>query len=1221
MARGADCKNCPLFGGERGPVMGELRPGAKAVLVGEGPGKWEVKEGRSFVGPGGKELAKALLQENATRSDVSITNVVLCQPPNNQDMERYLRWCKENNKPSPIDCCSKRLDNDLEQANAVTYITLGGMAMETLAKRYGIPVGGKKQKSGDLALAKISQQRGHPLPLPDGKFLLPTLHPAFAARSAKHMLQAVRDDIATGLRIAVRGFILNEEPPYIIQPTIEQVENWCATAVRLDAHVMCDIETAGLEAETTIRCIGLGYDYTNAAGERATTIISVPFVLRNGNQYWETDIIARRARAAVEAVLNRCRLIFHNGAFDTKVLCHWGWIYDRKKLFDDSMLAHRNSREVECPHKLSFVSTRFGEFILWKGDVDHRAVEASDTDEDYWRYNVRDVHAQLVCWRGLQRWMEEDGTRAQYEADKIIARIYRDVGELGWYIDEPQRQLLSKQINARVDELHSRLVAHVGDAWVPKSKCKAARSKDPNHRCEKCQFNPASPHQVAWYLFKHLGLIPSMNKQGKQYQPDDETTTATPALLAMCDNGLDERAFKFVDTLILFRSADKLRSSYIDALDPATIAKKQKDGKKKTQLTPSEFPDLNHLKVTWLLSTDTGRLSSNPNCFHPDTEIKTRTGWKSITELQLRDEIEQFHPATRTRDYACPTALTQRTYAGELITADDLFCVTPDHHVLLPEGVVWFKQTAGGLTAGSSVVCSTDDWCSQLYDRPIERVERMPYVGQVYCLSVPSSYVITRFRGGSPVVIGQCQNIPDRTSLNIKTMFVAPPGHVLVKADFEQIEARIFAWIAQDKAMLKAFREELDVHSLNAATVFARMDKRSVQEIYDWLQAETGGASPAERALYRTCAKRIVFAKQYGVENEKMFQILSGDRDKATNERTLPQLAEMPRDEAKALVKDLSAGWDSSHPEMKEFQVNINEQIKQQGYVVEQLSGRRRHFPDGPNQPGQPYNFPIQACHPAFTQVLTDRGYMALDALFGNERGRSVWTGSAWASFQVLLRGEDNIVWLTLKSGKRIACDTREYVKVPEGDNFVWRKLLELQPGDRIAAQLVRSLRFARPTTYVDEIVSIDVTDEKAMMFTLSVDHEDHSYVADGIISQNCAATFANRAAEYVDEMIPHRGWSHYSGLICQVHDELTVCVPEERAAEAVVILEKAMSGMVGDIAITAEAEVVRRWSGPLCACGQLKKAHKGKKDCGNFTPKDPRFDTPVVLPVEGAVS
>lgn len=930
MARGADCKNCPLWGCERGPVMAELRPSAKAVLVGEAPGKWEVKEGRLFVGPANKELTKALLQVNATRGDVSITNTVLCQPPKNMDMDRYLRWCKENDKPSPITCCSRRLDNDLEQSNARVYIALGSTAMEAVAKRYDIPVGGRKQKSGDLALATITQQRGHPLPLPDGKFLQPTLHPALALRSAKHMLQAVRDDIATGLKIANRGFIANEEPPFILQPTIEQVEKWCATAVRLDAMVMCDIETAGLEADTTIRCIGLGYDYTADTGSRATTIISVPFVLRNGNQYWQTEEEARRARAAVESVLNRCRLIFHNGAFDTKVLCHWGWIHDRNKVWEDTMLAHRNSREVECPHKLSFVSTRFGEFILWKGDVDHKAVDAGENDYEYYLYNARDINAQLVCWRGLQRWMDEDGTRAQYESDKIIARIYRDVGELGWFIDEPQRQLLSRQINERVSALHQRLVTHVGDAWVPKSKCKAARAKNPDHRCEKCQFNPASPHQVAWYLFKHLGLIPAMNKQGKQYQPDDETTTSTPALLAMCDNGLDEQAFKFVDTLILFRSADKLRSSYIDALDPAVIAKKQKDGKKKTQLTPSEFPGLNHLKVTWLLNTDTNRLSSNPNC----------------------------------------------------------------------------------------------------------------------------------------------QNIPDRTSLNIKTMFVAPPGHVLVKADFEQIEARIFAWIAQDKAMLKAFREELDVHSLNAATVFARMDKRSVQEIYDWLQAETGGASPAERALYRTCAKRIVFAKQYGVENEKMFQILSGDRDKATNERTLPQLAEMPRDEAKALVKDLSAGWDTSHPEMKQFQADINEQIKQHGHVVEQLSGRKRHFPDGPNQPGQPYNFPIQAC----------------------------------------------------------------------------------------------------------------------------------------------AATFANRAAEYVDKMIPHRGWSRYSGLICQVHDELTICVPEARAAEAVTILEKAMSGFVGDIPITAEAEVVRRWSGPLCACSQLKKAHKGKKDCGNFTPKDSRFDTPVVL-------
>ena len=66
------------------------------------------------------------------------------------------------------------------------------------------------------------------------------------------------------------------------------------------------------------------------------------------------------------------------------------------------------------------------------------------------------------------------------------------------------------------------------------------------------------------------------------------------------------------------------------------------------------------------------------------------------------------------------------------------------------------------------------------------------------------------------------QNIPVRTDLGaeIRKMFVPKDGHVLVDADYSQIELRVLAHIADDKVMQDAFKSGLDVHTVTASQVF-----------------------------------------------------------------------------------------------------------------------------------------------------------------------------------------------------------------------------------------------------------------------------------------------------------------------------------------------------------------------------------------------------------------
>ena len=66
------------------------------------------------------------------------------------------------------------------------------------------------------------------------------------------------------------------------------------------------------------------------------------------------------------------------------------------------------------------------------------------------------------------------------------------------------------------------------------------------------------------------------------------------------------------------------------------------------------------------------------------------------------------------------------------------------------------------------------------------------------------------------------QNIPIRTELGreIRAAFIAEPGHVLLAADYSQIELRLLAHFSKDKLLVEAFRRGDDIHTLTASQVF-----------------------------------------------------------------------------------------------------------------------------------------------------------------------------------------------------------------------------------------------------------------------------------------------------------------------------------------------------------------------------------------------------------------
>ena len=151
------------------------------------------------------------------------------------------------------------------------------------------------------------------------------------------------------------------------------------------------------------------------------------------------------------------------------------------------------------------------------------------------------------------------------------------------------------------------------------------------------------------------------------------------------------------------------------------------------------------------------------------------------------------------------------------------------------------------------------------------------------------------------------QNIPVRRELGaqIRKMFVASPGKVLVDADYSQIELRLLAHIANDETMIAAFRSGEDIHAVTASQVF--------------------GVPLAEvTPLQRSHAKAVNFGIVYGISAFSLAQDIG-----------------VFQSEAKAYMDSYFAKYHG----VRDYMTRVVEQAKADGYVTT-LFGRRRDLPE-----------------------------------------------------------------------------------------------------------------------------------------------------------------------------------------------------------------------------------------------------------------------------------
>jgi DNA polymerase-1 len=133
--------------------------------------------------------------------------------------------------------------------------------------------------------------------------------------------------------------------------------------------------------------------------------------------------------------------------------------------------------------------------------------------------------------------------------------------------------------------------------------------------------------------------------------------------------------------------------------------------------------------------------------------------------------------------------------------------------------------------------------------------------GRVHTTYAQAVAVTGRLSSNEP----NLQNIPIRTpeGRRVREAFIAPPGHVIVSADYSQIELRLMAHISGDPGLTRAFTEGMDVHRTTASEVFGvPLDQVSSEQ--------------------RRYAKTINFGLIYGMSAFGLAQNLGIERSAAT---------------------------------------------------------------------------------------------------------------------------------------------------------------------------------------------------------------------------------------------------------------------------------------------------------------------------------------------------
>lgn len=432
------------------------RQDSKIFILGEAPGKEELRQGMPFVGATGRILWAVAREAGFDRSSCFVTNVVQSDPEGasgapsrRQVLEEWERLDEEMAAATGCEIMVLVGGIALQRVTGLTNITnLRGYILDPaeclpVKKRMSVRVGeyktsktGKFSK-GDPKFAMKSVAVPPILP-PNVKYIVPILHPAGIMRMRFKTMPALKADLLrVGRLFRGEAEIMSPEDILVGEP--------------IGNRVAIDIETPMPPDDWVVERVGLG-----AAGGVAS--------------YEWNKYISEHVEQVITAPENT--VVFHNSSFDIPRL---GFPL-RARLFDTMYAAQLLCPDL--PKGLERAATLHLDLRRWK----HMA------DSDPAKYNAMDARVTYELSLAQERILKSTGQMPVFETMMKGLPVLMDLTRKGIRVDTARVELWVLELEERLAKAHVR--------WP------------------RPDVNPLSPKQLQRYLYQDLGLPLQYSKHG-----------------------------------------------------------------------------------------------------------------------------------------------------------------------------------------------------------------------------------------------------------------------------------------------------------------------------------------------------------------------------------------------------------------------------------------------------------------------------------------------------------------------------------------------------------------------------------------------------------------------------------------------------------------------------------------------------------------------------------
>lgn len=418
--RDPHCKLCPLHKeAQTVCLVGDGPVPARIMVVGEAPGYREDEVSRPFSGKSGRLLDETFEKFGLDRSEMFITNMAKCRPPENATPNK-----------TQLNACRPYLDAELQAVQPEFILTLGNPAL------------GLVRKSG------IMKHRGSVNVL-NGAQVFHTVHPAAVLRNPRYA-QLFDADIAAFSRL-VRGIDGASPPRTFLVQDKNTLARACQAILRSSA-VAYDFETTGFD-ETLDEPVMIGVGVAEG--------IAFVIPLYHPETPWKDP--GKVLNAIGNALAStQAKLIAHNAKFDDK------WFIERGMPvyadFDTMVAAHVinenwfKSLKVLAPMLLGVDA--WSDVDLGKGGAQREPIKRLA------RYNAKDADYTLRLYHlfraDLLRQGNERSLRLFAKLLMPASHTLTDVERHGIWVDQERLATRRIELTKRIAKAHKKLVKLVG---------------------------------------------------------------------------------------------------------------------------------------------------------------------------------------------------------------------------------------------------------------------------------------------------------------------------------------------------------------------------------------------------------------------------------------------------------------------------------------------------------------------------------------------------------------------------------------------------------------------------------------------------------------------------------------------------------------------------------------------------------------------------------------